>query len=63
MDAFSYKADGGTTDQGRFVLCKNNDVGKARAIFIGPSGKTRLAPLNANGVPEESVGTPIPSCL
>ena len=62
MDAFVYRAKGDTSGQGRFVLCKNNDLTKSRAIFIGPGGRTRLAPLDANGIPEVSPGNPITTC-
>ena len=63
MDSFTYRAKGNTSSQGRFVLCKNNDLNKARAIFIGPGGRTRLAPLDSNGTPLDTSGAPIASCL
>ena len=62
VDAFTYNSKGKASSTGTFVLCKNNDLTKARAIIIGPGGRTRLAPLNASGVPEIEIGTPVPSC-
>ncbi|QMU61951.1 MAG: prepilin-type N-terminal cleavage/methylation domain-containing protein [Gammaproteobacteria bacterium] len=62
MDSFSFNAKGRSDNQGTFVLCKNSDLTKARAIIIGPGGRTRLAPLNSSGVPEQSLGTPVASC-
>jgi type IV fimbrial biogenesis protein FimT len=63
MDSFFYRAKGRTSDQGRFVLCKNGDLTKSRAIFIGPSGRARLAPLDPNGTPIDNSGVAITSCL
>ncbi len=61
LSSFSYNAKGGAP-QGRVVLCKNNLTTKARAIFINKSGRTRLALLDSNGIPEVSIGTPITTC-
>jgi type IV fimbrial biogenesis protein FimT len=58
---FNYSAKG-SAPSGGIVLCKDNLLTKARAIFIGPGGRTRLAPLDVNGVPEESLNTPITTC-
>ena len=63
MDSFFYRAKGQTSDLGRFVLCKNSDLTKSRAIFIGPGGRTRLAPLDSSGTPLDSSGVAITSCL
>ena len=63
MDSFFYRAKGHTSDLGRFVLCKNGDLTKSRAIFIAQGGRTRLAPLNSNGTPLDNSGTAITSCL
>ncbi len=63
MDSFTYKSKGRTSAQGRFVLCKNGDLTKSRAIFIGPGGRTRLAPIDTNGTPLDSSGAAITSCL
>ncbi|MEJ2115280.1 MAG: GspH/FimT family pseudopilin [Gammaproteobacteria bacterium] len=62
VDSFSFTAKGRTDSQGTFILCKDGNLTKARAIIIGPGGRTRLAPLNSSGVPEQSIGTPIASC-
>ncbi|MFK7814877.1 MAG: GspH/FimT family pseudopilin [Gammaproteobacteria bacterium] len=62
MNSFSFTANGKTDNQGTFVLCKDNDLTKARAIIIGPAGRTRLAALNSSGIPERNPGNPITSC-
>ena len=62
MDSFSFNAKGRADGQGTFILCKDGDLTKARAIIIGPGGRTRLAPLNSSGIPEQSLGTPVASC-
>ena len=61
LSSFDYRANG-SAPTGRIVLCKDNMLTKARAVFISQGGRTRLAPLDANGVPEESLNTPIPTC-
>lgn len=58
---FNFNGKGGAPN-GRIVLCKDNSLSKARAIFIGPGGRTRLAPLDSNKIPEKSPGTPIGEC-
>ena len=62
LDEFAFNSKGISTNQGRFVLCKNNTLSSSRAIFIGPAGRTRLAPLDDNGIPEASPNTPITTC-
>ncbi len=62
VGSFSFTANGRTDGQGILVLCKDGDLTKARAIIIGPGGRTRLAPLNSSGIPEQSLGTPVASC-
>ncbi len=62
VDVFTFNGKGKASSTGTFVLCKNNDLTKARAIIIGPGGRTRLAPLNASGIPEKEIGTPVPGC-
>ena len=59
----SFKPNGRADDNGRFVMCKNNDLTKARAIFITINGRVRLAPLNNNGVPLDGSSNPITACL
>ncbi len=61
LSTFNYRGNGGAPT-GRIVLCKDNTLTKARAIFINQGGRTRLAPLDANGIPEESLNTPITTC-
>jgi type IV fimbrial biogenesis protein FimT len=61
LNTFNYSAKG-AAPAGQIVLCKDNLTTKARAIFIAIGGRTRLAALDANGIPEESLGTPISSC-
>jgi type IV fimbrial biogenesis protein FimT len=62
LSTFNYRGNGGAPT-GRIVLCKDNTLSKARAIFISQGGRTRLAPRDANGVPEESLNTPITTCV
>jgi len=68
LAVFRYASNGKTTKTdgssvaGLIVLCKDNVTNKARAIIIANGGRTRLAPLDANGVPEESLNTPITTC-
>ena len=50
-------------DAGRFVMCKDNDLTKARAIFMIINGRVRLAQLDNNGTPLDGSGTPITACL
>jgi len=61
LGLFKYDAKG-KAGSGRIVLCKNNDLTKSRAIFINTSGRTRLAPLNIDGIPEKTPGVPITEC-
>ena len=62
LSSFTYTAKG-RAPNGRIVLCKNNSTTNARAIFIAIGGRTRLAALNSNNVPEVSPGTPIAECI
>ncbi len=68
LDIFRYNSKGaskkisGAIATGRIILCKDNQLTKSRAIFISNNGRTRLAPLDSNGVPEESPGNPITTC-
>ena len=61
LSTFNYSANG-AAPAGRIVLCKDNLTNKARAIFIAVGGRTRLARLDANGLPEVSPGNPITTC-
>ena len=50
-------------DQDHFVLCKDNDTAKARAIFIISSGRTRVArDNNLDHIPEDDSGNNITTC-
>lgn len=62
LSSFSYNSKG-SASPGRIVLCKDNSTSQARTIFISKTGRTRLAALDANGIPEEKPGTPIGECL
>ena len=62
LSSFTYNAKG-RAQNGRIVLCKDNLTTNARAIFISLNGRTRLAPLDTNGIPEKSPGTPIAECI
>ncbi len=59
----SFRPNGRTNKQGRFVLCKYNDLTKARAIFVVTNGRVRLAPLNNGGIPLDGNNNPIAACL
>jgi prepilin-type N-terminal cleavage/methylation domain len=61
LSPFSYSAKG-RANNGRVVLCKDNQLVKARAIFISNGGRTRLAPLDNSGTPLDVGGTPIDTC-
>ncbi|MEM7401626.1 MAG: GspH/FimT family pseudopilin [Pseudomonadota bacterium] len=61
LSSFVYNAKGRASN-GRIVLCKENLLNKSRAIFIRNNGRTRLAPLDANSIPEEAPGDPIAEC-
>ncbi len=59
----SFRPSGRTNDSGRFVMCKDGDLTKARAIFVVISGRVRLAQLDNNGTPLDDGGNPITTCL
>ena len=64
-DVISYIPTGATTsaNPGHFVLCKNNDTSKSRAMFILTTGRLRLAQdTNYDGIPEDDSGTNITTC-
>ena len=62
-DDLSFRPSGRSNGTGSVVLCKNNDLTKARAIFMVTNGRVRLAELNSSGVPVDASGTPITACL
>ena len=59
----SFRPSGRANKAGRFVMCKDNDLTKARAIFMVINGRVRLAKLDNNGTPLDGSGTPITACL
>lgn len=63
VDDLSFRPSGRANRNGRFVLCKNGDTTKSRAIFVVISGRVRLAQQNSSGVPLDSSGNPITTCL
>ena len=62
LSSFTYSSKG-RASTGRIVLCKDNAIDQARAIVISNSGRTRLAPLDANGIPEIAPGDPMGECM
>lgn len=58
----SYLAKGRANRNGNFIICKNNDVTKARVIVLDMSGRARLTELTSNGAPEDSSGVAITAC-
>ncbi len=49
--------------QGQFVLCKNSDLTKSRALFVLTTGRVRLGrDTDADYVPEDDSGTDITTC-
>ena len=62
LTSFTFNAKGRASN-GRIVLCKDNAINQARAIVISNSGRTRLSPLDANGIPEIAPGNPMAECI
>ena len=58
----SYLTGGRANRNGNFIICKNNDVSKARVIVIDMNGRARLTDLTPNGTPEDASGTAITTC-
>lgn len=65
----SYMPTGGiantdpSADQDHFVLCKQNNTSKARALFVLSSGRARVSKdTNLDGIPEDDSGNNITSC-
>ena len=61
----SYLPTGGTVNanQDRFVLCKNNNLSKSRALFVITSGRARVAKDNNHDhIPEDDAGNNITTC-
>ena len=59
----SFRPSGRVNKAGRFVMCKNNDLTKARAIFMVVNGRVRLAQRNSSGVPLDGSNNAITACL
>ena len=57
-------ANAGTgSAQDHFILCKDNMINKARAVFVSPTGRVHLArDTNKDGTPENTTGTPLTTC-
>ncbi len=60
---FSFRSNGRTNKQGRFVLCKAGNLNKSKAVFITFSGRVRLAPHDSTGIPLDNDNNPITACL
>ncbi len=58
----SYLAKGRANRNGNFIICKDNDVTKARVIILDMNGRTRLTDIASNGVPEDANGSAITTC-
>lgn len=58
----SYMSKGRANRSGNFIICKNNDITKARVIILDMNGRTRLTDLTSNGTPEDAGGNAITSC-
>lgn len=61
-NGISYMSKGRANRNGNFIICKNNDVTKARVIVLHQSGRTRLTDLTADGTPVDAAGNAITSC-
>lgn len=52
-----------SNDPGRFILCKDNDTTKSRAVFINTSGRVFVAKdNNQDKIPEDTAGNNISAC-
>ena len=58
----SFLSSGLASEAGEFILCKNDDKTKARALFMTPTGRVRLAQRDSSGVPLDDDGTQIADC-
>jgi len=58
----SYLTKGRANRNGSFIICKNNDVTKARVVVLDMNGRARLTKLTPSGAPEDSSGSVITSC-
>jgi type IV fimbrial biogenesis protein FimT len=63
VNHISFMSTGEANNIGRFVLCKENNLKKSRAIFIIRTGRIRLAgDENRDNIPEDEAGINITSC-
>ena len=65
VNFISYLPSGGitNTNPGHFVMCKDSNTAKSRAIFINTSGRTRVAKdTNSDLIPEDDSGNNITTC-
>jgi type IV fimbrial biogenesis protein FimT len=69
VNFISYLPTGGianadpNADQDHFVLCKESDTTKSRAVYVITSGRARVAKDNNNdNIPEDDSGTNITTC-
>ncbi len=59
----TYKASGQSNNNGRFVICHENQIKNSRAIFINKTGRVRIASdADKNQIPEDNDGNDITSC-
>lgn len=58
----SYQTNGRANRAGNFILCKNNDVTKAKVIILDMNGRARITSYAPDGTPFDASGNPITSC-
>lgn len=61
-DVVTYRPTSEIAAAGTFVLCDNNDMTHARAVFLATNGRIRLAERNSSGTPVDDSGTALTSC-
>lgn len=66
VNFISYLPSGGvtSTNPGHFVMCKDSNTAKSRAVFINTAGRTRVAKDTGNdNIPEDDSGNNITTCV
>lgn len=58
----SFQTNGRANRGGNFILCKNNDVTKAKVIILDMNGRARVTDYAPDGTPFDASGNPIASC-
>ncbi len=58
----AYRATGEVQTPGLIILCDAGDLNHARAIFVGTSGRIRIANINNSGTPVDDTGAALTSC-